>query len=204
MKKNIIFDLGGVIEKISPTKVIEKFKDIGMVDAENFFSLYRQSDTCSKFETGEITPEEFIQHIRNNCTNSATDNEIISAWCSNQIGVEKSTLFVLKELKNRGYNLYILSNTNPIHYNEITSSFYKRYNEKFEALFSHVYLSYELKARKPGRAPYKKLTDKGIYPLSSIYIDDLEENLQSPRELGFTTLLHKTNESIEYLLSRFT
>lgn len=202
-KSNIIFDLGGVIEKIDPKGVIAEFKKIGVRHAEDFFSLYRQSEMCSNFETGHISSKEFIAHIKSLCKNSVSDKDIISAWCANQLGVEKSTLSVLKTLRSRNYKLYILSNTNPIHYAMILRNFKHEHNEEFEPLFNHVFLSYEIGKRKPNNAPYQHLMDSGILPLKSIYIDDLDENLTSPRNLGFSTLHHKTNESIDYLLNLY-
>ena len=200
---NIIFDLGGVIEKIDPKKVTEKFKQLGVCHAEKFFSLYRQSEMCSNFETGHISSSEFIAHIKNLCKNSVSNKDIVSAWCANQLGVEKSTLSILKTLKSRSYKLYILSNTNPIHYAMILRNFKHYHNEEFELIFDNIFLSYEIGKRKPNKAPYQHLIDSGILPSKSIYIDDLDENLNSPRNLGFSTLHHKTNESIDYLLNLY-
>lgn len=201
--KNIIFDLGGVIEEISPSSVITSFKKIGLKNADTFFSLYRQSDICSDFETGDISINQFIEYIRGGCHGQVSDEEIITAWCANQLGVTKNTVQVLKILKERGYKLYILSNTNPVHYRAITLSFYKAHQEDFESLFDGIYLSYTLKARKPNIEPFQKLIEFGLVPSRSVYIDDLKENLTAPSGLGFSTVLHKTNASIHYLLSDF-
>ena len=201
--KDIIFDLGGVIEAISPNQVITTFAALGMKNAKHFFSLYRQSDICSKFETGAISSRDFIQHVQKSCENNTSEKAIIDAWCANQLGVSDSILSVIKALRRRHYKLYILSNTNCIHYQKIKDSFYEKFNERLESLFEQVFLSYQLKARKPGFSLYQKIIDQGIDPTTSVYIDDLEENLRSPQALGFTTILHKTNSSIDYLLSRF-
>jgi glucose-1-phosphatase len=201
--ENIIFDLGGVIERIAPEKVIESFKAISMQRAESFFSLFRQSDICSKFETGEISITDFINYIRTNCTEPVDNASVIKAWCSNQLGVEKSTLSVLKELKKRGYHLFILSNTNAIHYGAILKSFNKHFDEDFEKFFDGIYLSYVISERKPSVNSYQKLVDDGIPPLKSVYIDDLEVNLQVPKGMGFSTIFHETNKSISYLLDEF-
>lgn len=205
MKKDgIIFDLGGVLEKIDPSRVIESFKKIGMLHSEDFFSLYRQSNICSQFETGQIFSKDFISHIGSLCIKKVSDKAIIDAWCSNQLGIEKSTLFTLKELKYRKYKLYILSNTNPVHYERILYNFKKCYHEEFEKLFDKIFLSYNIKERKPNIAAYQHLIDWGISPSKSVYIDDLEENLHAPKELKLSTLHHRTNGNIEYLLNLFS
>lgn len=201
--ENIIFDLGGVIERIAPGKVIESFKAISMQRADSFFSLFRQSNICSKFETGEISTADFVNYIRANCTEPVDDESVIKAWCSNQLGVEKSTLSVLKDLKKRGYYLFILSNTNAIHYSEILKSFKQNFGEDFEKLFDGIYLSFIIKERKPSVNAYQKLVDDGILPLKSVYIDDLEMNLQVPNGMGFNTIFHETNKNINYLLDEF-
>lgn len=202
-KENIVFDLGGVIEHIDPKRVIKSFEGIGVQNASEFFSLYRQSKICSLFETGHVFAQDFIEHISSLCGSSVTDEVIVNAWCANQLGVEPNVLSVIRELKNRSYKLYILSNTNPIHYERILYNFYRRYNENFEKLFDEIYLSYNIGKRKPGEAAYQHLVDNGILPEKSTYIDDLEENLSAPKKLGFSTLHHKTNEGLEYLLELF-
>lgn len=201
--KNIIFDLGGVIENIAPEKVTESFKAIGMQNAEDFFSLYRQSDICSQFETGAISSDMFIEIIRKNCSNNVDHATIINAWCANQLGVKLNTLNVIRELKKRNYKLYILSNTNAVHYEKILRIFFQSYKKDFREFFDDIYLSYVIGKRKPSDEPYQHMINSGIAPTESIYIDDLSENLHSPKKLGFLTILHETNNSIEYLLDRF-
>ena len=90
--KYIVFDLGGVIEKISPSSVIDAFKSLGMENPETFFSLYRQSSICDDFERGLITGQGFLDYLRPHFISGTSDKEIINAWNANQLGVQPATV----------------------------------------------------------------------------------------------------------------
>jgi putative hydrolase of the HAD superfamily len=53
-----------------------------------------------------------------------------------------------KTLKQR-YNLYLLSNTNQIHYNYFANAYKEQIGGEFDSLFTKAYYSYQLGLRKP-------------------------------------------------------
>jgi len=193
----IIFDLGGVIEKIDPTKVAQSFAKSGMSNAADLFSLLKQSSICSAFELGHISEKDFIQHLQTMCYPKTSDFFIEKAWCANQLGVSKNTMQTLDQLKNNGFKLFILSNTNPIHANKIEKSFYQTYQRNFKSLFDAVYYSFILHRRKPDSKTYQYvLNDAQLSAENCIYIDDLEKNLEPAKKLGVHCIHHQTNEEI--------
>ena len=200
MRDTIIFDLGGVIEKINPNAVIFEFRKIGMLEPNKFFSLYRQSEICSLFESGKIERSEFIEHLRSLCEGNASDAILEAAWCSNQLGVPQATVDILSELKKMGVNLFILSNTNCIHAEYVEKTFSEKYRTKFNRFFRGVYYSYRIKERKPNERSYKYLLkNASLSPGQCIYIDDIEKNLRVPYVLGMCCLLHTTNTNLNMI-----
>lgn len=197
MYKAIIFDLGGVIEKIDPAAVAKAFKKLGIANAENFFSLFKQSNTCSAFELGNITENKFIDVLALMCKPKTPEQHIINAWCANQLGISQKTVTTLNSLKKKQLKLFLLSNTNSIHANTIEDVFFKTYKKKLNSLFHGIYYSFEMHLRKPDKAAYRYLLDHAqLSPEQCVYIDDLEANLEVPNKLGLRCIHHKTNDEI--------
>ncbi|MEI2419994.1 hypothetical protein V6O07_06950, partial [Arthrospira platensis SPKY2] len=60
---------------------------------------------------------------------------------------------MLEDLRKH-YNLYLLSNTNAIHYELFINDFTKKYGYDFNSLFVKPYWSFEVGLRKPEEAIY--------------------------------------------------
>ena len=90
----------------------------------------------------------------------------------------KDTAEYLKELKAKGYNIYILSDLNE-------DSF--KYNKQFD-FFNYVsggVYSFEVGTTKPNRNNYETLLKKyNLLPEESIFIDDNIDNVNMANELG--------------------
>lgn len=197
MYKTIIFDLGGVIEKIAPKSVAIAFEKLGMVNAENFFSLFKQSDICSAFELGNITEDHFIDSLASMCNPSTTKDLIKSAWCANQLGISKETIATLDTLRKQNFKLFLLSNTNSIHANMISDVFIKTHRNNLSAFFDGIYYSFKMHLRKPSEAAYRYLLEhEHLLPEECIYIDDLKDNLDAPNRLGLQCIHHAINDEI--------
>ena len=69
----------------------------------------------SRFELGEISPEEFRDAIRKEADESLTDRKIDDMWNLMLLNIPREKLDLLLELRER-YMVYLLSNTNQIHW----------------------------------------------------------------------------------------
>lgn len=198
MFESIIFDLGGVIEKINPGQVAQEFRTLGMQDPEKFFSLPGQSDICSQLEIGKISENEFIEHLKSSCHAGTSSEKIIAAWCENLCGVAPETVTVLQKLKANGVRVFALSNTNIIHARKIENRFEKTYGINFHSLFEKIYYSFEVGFRKPQAEIYQHaIRDAKLISDNCIYVDDLTENLESPKKLGLRCVHHRTNAALD-------
>ncbi len=203
LPKMILFDLGGVIEQISPSNVASAFKRLGMDNPERFFSLEGQSQLCEDFELGKVSSSDFVSSIQKKLP-SATHQQIIDAWNSNLLGVAAETTQVLQTLRMRGHQLFALSNTNALHFEKIKMQFLALQGFPFCYLFDQVFVSYEIGLRKPTRAFFTYVLEAlflGASPGEAIFIDDIAVNTASARALGLQVHTHLINSSISYLLS---
>ena len=99
------------------------------------------------------------------------------------IVAETETVKLLSLLK-QSYNVYLLSNTNPRHIKyEVPSRF------SFQNNVTRAFYSFDLGCRKPDTAIYLKALElAGVKPEESLLIDDVEENVEQARKLGFKTI----------------
>ena len=85
----------------------------------------------------------------------------------------------------QGYRIYILSTTCEIFYRIEKAGLLPIYT-----LLSGYILSSEVGVVKPEPEIYQKLLKKyGIEPTESVFIDDIQANLDTAAELGFETIL---------------
>ena len=197
MIKNLIFDFGGVIVDINPARVGQSFKELGVKDLEKVNELAFSRGLYLELEQGLITPAQFRDGIREVSGLKLTDEQIDGAWNSMIIDFPKSRFELLKQLKHN-YNIYLLSNTNEIHYNYFNKYVSKNLGaNKLDDFFSKCFYSHEMKLRKPDPAIYIQMLETGgMQPSESLYIDDLPENIQAAKELGFNGITHNPAQEI--------
>ena len=199
--KNIIFDLGGVILNIDFQRPVERFRKLGIDDFERFYSKELQNSLFDKLETGLIGMEEFYNTIRLKTGLNITDAEIQQAWNTILLDFPKERIEVLEELRMK-YRLFLLSNTNIIHYNNYSSTFKDQFNKPFSSLFEKAYYSFQLGLRKPNREIYEYvINDVKLKPEDTLFLDDSGINLVEPQKMGMHTILISNEMPITKIFS---
>lgn len=186
--KNIIFDFGGVIINISHQRVEQAFSDLGLHDFQELFNQATQSDLFQIFEKGEISPEEFRTRIRKLTGLRADDSIIDHAW--NQIigDYPSKRIELLKRIKEN-YKLFLLSNTNLIHYNFYITKFQNEFEFPFHSLFDETYWSFKIGMRKPDPDPYLfVIQQNNLHPTESLFIDDSMQNIETAKQVGLQAI----------------
>jgi len=178
--KNIILDFGGVIINLDIQKTHNAFKELGINKIPNDLL----SDILN-FEAGLLTETEMRNAFKRIAPN-INDNEFDNAWCQILRDLPQYRVDFLHELGKK-YPLYLLSNTNSIHIDFLR----KRDNgkfEKFEKSFAKVFYSYQMQCRKPDAIIFEKVIDDlKIKPEETIFVDDMLDNIETAKQLGFQT-----------------
>ncbi len=201
--KNIIFDLGDVIINIDVPTTTQAFADLAQRSFEEIQALIVQNDVFRKFETGHLSADEFRDYIRTIFRRSDwTDAMIDEAWNTLLLDIPRERIAKIQSLAQKGYRLFLLSNTSPIHVeatNEIlrAATGVPRLNDLFEKL----YLSYEMGLMKPDAAIYETLlADAGIVAQETLFLDDNAHNIASANTCGIQTIhVQKPTSMVTYL-----
>lgn len=198
--QNLIFDMGNVIIDIDISLTLNALKsDL----SENEFLLadeFMKSDLHAAFESGAIDEHEFRNGIRMAFNKEWDDEWIDNVWNTLLLTIPRERITLLKKLR-KDYKLYLLSNTNSIHFKVVKEIFKKDHPEDtFLGLFDEVFLSHEIGLRKPENKIYEKvLQEIGAEPHQCIFFDDLQENLNAAKEVGLHTyLINHPNALVEY------
>lgn len=194
--KNIVFDLGGVILNIDPSLTTEAFAQLGYKDFPTVYTKFSQAKLFDHFELGKITPDEFRNHIKSGLDESITTKQIDEAWNKLILDFPDERINMIQKLKSR-YRLFLLSNTNKIHYDFYTRSYRSKYVFNFSALFEKAYYSFAVNMRKPDETIFKLvIKENNLLPEETLFIDDTEINVKAAVELGMKGVWLKPGETI--------
>lgn len=186
--RNIIFDLGGVILNINPLLTVEAFHKLGWND---FYKGDNQSLNKALFynlEKGNSSPEAFRNTVRQMIDKQMTDEEIDLAWTAMILDIPADRVSYLNELK-KSYRLFLLSNTNEIHRIKFHRSFKEDFGYSFYDLFEHSFYSHKMGMRKPNPQIYvQALKEANLDPEETLFIDDMEENIEAAKATGMNVL----------------
>ncbi|MBE0637850.1 MAG: HAD family phosphatase [Bacteroidales bacterium] len=187
---NLILDFGGVIYRIDHYKQIEAFSALGIGNFGMLYSHAIQSSLFEQFECGQISPDEMLFELKKLIGKDDLSKEkIYHAWNSILVGFSDQVVKLLKDLRTH-YNLYLLSNTNSIHYALFIKEFKENFGLDFDSLFFKTYWSFKIGLRKPGREIYEfVMKDSRLNPEETLFIDDSPQNVKGAIKSGLPALL---------------
>ncbi len=181
MIKNVIFDIGNVILNFNVEEVLKKFTDSQEEQKFIMENIIKSPEWLeyALIDTGYISREEAIDIVSDR-TNHSNDELIKNFWYNynNYAFVNTEILDLIKELKNKGYSVYLLSNINSYTTENVARS------GLFELVDGYI-LSYQVHQVKPYEGIYKILLEK--YNLTAnecLFIDDNQKNIVTGNKLG--------------------
>ena len=183
--KNLLIDLGGVLYAIDYSRI-----ESGMRDIQNptkslsvQYSKSFQDELFSQFERGEISPEVFYQGMKDKFGLEASQGKFEEVWNSMLFGLIPGRLELIQSLKPN-YRLFLLSNTNVVHYNHLIAEC----QEIFEQ-FNHCYFSFQMGLRKPSGEIFNRvLQEQQLEPSETLFIEDSPQHIETANRLGIQTL----------------
>jgi putative hydrolase of the HAD superfamily len=193
--KNIAFDLGGVVIALSYEQAVKRFEEIGLKDARQHLDAFHQHGIFGDLEQGLITAEEFRIELSKLIGKEITYKECLHAWHGYVEYVPQKNLQMLLKLRQLGYKVCLLSNTNPYMMQWAMSNEFDGQGHSLEYYFDHLYLSYQCKHMKPSPEIFQMMLDgQQASAEETLFIDDGKKNIEAAEALGMKTLFPENNE----------
>ena len=189
MIRNIIFDFGCVLVDLDKQRCVEAFRNIGAESISAYVDECRQEDLFHDLETGKTGVEEFCDEVRRKAPACTADNDTIcGAWNSLLTGIPRRRIEKIVSLKGQ-YRLFILSNTNTIHWRKAVDEYFPMDGMTVDDYFEKVFLSYRMHAVKPDSEIFlRTLREAGIKANETLFIDDSQANCRAAASLGIRTM----------------
>jgi len=184
--------MGGVLIDIDVQRSLDAFAELmgenSMVTAEGLAGGHT-SELIDQYQIGAISSEEFVETLLSQCKPGTTRQQIEDAWNVMVVAMSEEKKELLRELIQRGKNVYVLSNTNDIHIRYTLAKWPELRQAK------RLFFSYEIGLFKPDPKYFELvIKETGIKPEETVYVDDLLENIEAGRKLGFQCL-HAVDDS---------
>ena len=188
MIKNIIFDIGGVLLEYNPRTYLDKLniEDSKRKELNDIIFHNQKWKDCLN---GFINNNELIKKlVKDNEKYEIEIKRILSKEnLKHMLPPKQDMLAYYKELKQKGYNIYLCSNITQDTYNYINNSF-----EIISIANGGVFSCFE-NISKPNR-----LIDKyKINIEETIFIDDTKANIISANKIGLRAILFENTEDIK-------
>ena len=186
--KRIAFDFGGVIIRQNQQQAVERFKQIGLLDAEERRGAYTQQGIFGQLEEGKITAEDFRRQLSLLIGRAVTIEDCSYAWRGYCDGLPQRNLEALQRLRREGYGLSILSNTNPFMMGWALSKDFDGNGHSLADYVDALYLSYQMKVMKPSAEIFRRVLEaEGVRPEELLFVDDSSHNISAAQQLGIAT-----------------
>jgi putative hydrolase of the HAD superfamily len=179
---NLVFDLGGVVVRWDPDAIIAGVFSDPKIRAKVKAEVFGHADWL-ELDRGTLGRDEAIARAAKRSGVAPNEIKRLLHAVPPSLVVFPETVELLRRLKRKGYPLYCLSN---MHFASIE---YLEKNETFWEVFDGGVISCRLQLCKPEAGIYKHLLQTyGLDPAQTLFIDDVQVNLDAAAKLGMRSL----------------
>lgn len=195
--------MGGVLLDIHIERSFGALLALGMDGAMLNEKRCLVDDMIQRYDRGDVSTADFYAYIAEALpegVRSLPEEELYERlhdiWNMMIGSFSPDKLEYLGRLRDEGHRILMLSNTNEGHWERIERLFRHTTGKAVGDLFDGLYLSYEMRMRKPEREIFLSLLrSEGVEPSDCIFFDDLEENCEAARSVGIEAVLMPRNAS---------
>lgn len=189
---NVIFDLGKVLIDYDFDLF---FSALDCKSDSNIISAAHE--ILDLFDAGKISRRNFYASMRNFFGFKADQVTFETLWCN--IFSPLPQMLELAENISRKHNVFILSNTDEIHFPYLWQQY-----PQLHFFGKNLMLSFLLGSVKPHPEIYRKgLRLFNLAPEDCLFIDDKTANVESARRCGLKAFLHRSYLETEQNLSKY-
>lgn len=199
MIKHVIFDFGGVLLDLDMPRTMAAFKALG-ADMGALLQPASQAVAGSKagatlcdgvaacgvmdlYQTGDVTTARLVDEILAHCRPGTTAAQVMEAWDACLLSIPGYKLDYVRELRSRGYQVHLLSNTNEAHWTWAVEDCFHGHPEEF---FHSLFLSQEMHMAKPNADIFQSVLSRlQALPGECLFLDDTQSNVDAASALGY-------------------
>jgi len=179
----LAFDLGNVLVRVDHLRFCRGLGELAGWPPQEVYAAVFQSGLEPGYDCGHLSSREFHRRLQALFRLDLPFSRFRDLW--NDIFDPLEDMEEVVAHLARRYPLYLLSNTNPLHFRYL--------RERFASLLKHfraLILSYRVGSRKPEAAIFQALRrSAGLPPARILYIEDKEEFVAAARTHGLTAWL---------------
>jgi putative hydrolase of the HAD superfamily len=177
--KALALDLGNVLVKVDHYRFCRPLADLAGLTPEEVYAKVFGSDLEPGYDTGRFTTQEFYQQVTAHFGVNLTFSQFAAWW--NDIFAPMEGMADLVSHLATMYPLYLISNTNALHFD------YIKENYPFLEHFQSFILSFEVGSCKPEPEIYQALVQRTSLPPSQcLFVDDKLPFVEAAHEQGLT------------------
>lgn len=199
--KNIIFDLGGVLLNLDVPYCMGELDRVGLREVREWMTGTNEKGFFKDYECGGLTTAQFRDEIRKWASCRLSDEEIDRIWNSMLKDIPSYKLELLWNLRKK-YDLFLLSNTNELHWQVCAGKFaYK--GMQVQDYFTRIFLSFQMHLAKPDAEIFRVVCrEAGIKAEESLFVDDSMENCRAAVSLGIHALHYTPGDDLNMQLQK--
>lgn len=187
--RNVIFDFGGVIVRIDFHQAVKRCMEIGIKQADRLLDPYTQSGVFGDLECGKITEETFCRELSRIAGHELSWKDCQYFFLGYFKELPRRNLEALLRLRNEGYRVLLLSNTNPFVMDWVMGNGFDGEGHSLMHYLDRAYLSYQCGIMKPDERLFQLVLDKEqIKAGETLFVDDGPKNIAAAQRMGFHTL----------------
>lgn len=174
--KLLVFDMGHVFVDFDWDEVCRGFYSRSGQTRDEFKKVLEYVGRLG-YERGIISTTDLLAKLNEKLGVTLTLEEFKKLW--NATFRENPEMAALLQLLGERYPLYLLSNTNEIHYQHLQDSF------NVARHFKELILSYQVGLAKPDTQIYRIVLERSGLPAENcVFIDDLAPNVVAAQSIG--------------------
>lgn len=188
--KAVLFDMGNVLLFFNARIAAKALAEATGLAEGDIWELFFISELEKSYTRGEISSEDFYQQICPYFPKKIDYETFCQLW--NDIFTENSEMEELLKKLKKHYPLYMISNTNDLHFEYIKKNF------NITKHFTGFFPSHEVGHRKPNPAMFQHvLKEIKLKPEETVFIDDTREFVESAKKIGINAIQFTSRKNLE-------
>ncbi len=178
----IIFDIGGVIVRLDPRRVLSILQSKNMESPEKIWADIQRDPLWKDWQEGRLNPRDWCSHLTRRFGLRVSFDQFYRAWNSVILSGPILPDYLFARLSRR-CRLVLLSNTDPLHVEYLASHFI------FLRYFPARVFSCRVGASKPEPKIYlAAIRATGVPPARTLYMDDVPAYVRAGRRMGLDAI----------------